>query len=417
MNEPGEKNDDNYSWSSSSDEEDEGDLVLEGVLVRNPDASDSSSSDDDSDSSDDDDAVTIEIKKDYGCDSKHEIVENTNPLAKKQKIQQDVNPRTENNIKQDTKNGDKNGRTSKTKTNAVKQSSNQKVKKPNKKNKKKTKNNRGSEGPEIIPIEFTFCEMDEKFFWGVKALLVSSSPVYLPMSTNLTETMIANVAKIGTVVSTMYEYEEGAERDPEYDNMVYGFASVLSVSSIKATAENNNKSSNSSSSSNNRKECVEQLKKICLDKCPESHKSEVEHVLSGKTKRPAGFLIHCRMVNVPLEIVDILHQQLVLDMDYAVDNVLAQGGTEEQRKSLDYGAFVRIAPTYREKSTNGKDNPFYFKYFDDEIFANHSEFTYEIELPKTYGMEETPYCTVMVMTKTGYRAALKNLKEMVNGGV
>ena len=47
------------------------------------------------------------------------------------------------------------------------------------------------------------------------------------------------------------------------------------------------------------------------------------------------------MVNMPLEIVEVLQQQLVADMDWAVSN--AEGG-EAERKSLDFGAFVRIAP-------------------------------------------------------------------------
>jgi hypothetical protein len=113
------------------------------------------------------------------------------------------------------------------------------------------------------------------------------------------------------------------------------------------------------------------------------------------------------MVNMPLEIVQILHEQLVLDMDWAVKN--AEGG-EEMRKSLDFGAFVLLAPTYHASGVS------YYKLFDDEIFANHAEFTFEMELPKPYGMEETPYCTVIVMTKTGHRDAMKSLAEMVGGG-
>jgi len=336
------------SSSSSSHEEDEGDLVLEGVLMRNPDASDSSS-DDDSESDDSDDDL-----EDEDVDSK--------PPAKKQK-----------HSKKEVIDNDKKGE------------------KPNKHTKKK-KNNRG--GPEIVPMEFTFCDMNEKFFHGMKALLVSSSPIYLPISSTLTDLMISNVV-IGTVISTTYEYKKGVQRDPDYENVVYGFASILNVSST----------------TNKNQECIQNIKKICLSKCPSSHKSELEIVLSGKTKRPAGILLQCRMINLPLEIVDVLHQQLILDMDHAVDNVISQGGTEEQRKSLDYGAFIRIAPTYRESGTTN-----HYKYFDDELFATHAEFTYEIELPKTYGMEETPYCTVIVMTKTGHRAAIKNLKKMVSGG-
>jgi hypothetical protein len=127
-------------------------------------------------------------------------------------------------------------------------------------------------------------------------------------------------------------------------------------------------------------ECIVALKKLCLDKCPEDRKKELETVLSGKTKRPAGFFLHGRMVNMPLEIVHVLHQQLVQDMDWVVKN--AEGGQDE-RKSLDFGAFVRIAPTYRLAQSEA------YKFFDDEIFASHAEFTYEIELPKPFGAEDT----------------------------
>ncbi|KAL3915938.1 MAG: hypothetical protein SGILL_005407, partial [Bacillariaceae sp.] len=227
---------------------------------------------------------------------------------------------------------------------------------------------------------FTFCDMHERYFHGMKALLSSSSPVYAGPSSGLADLMIENVA-VGTVISTDADREEGT---------VYGFASVLNVTTYQDKA------------------CIQDLKKVCLEKCPSQHKAELQTVLSGKTKRPAGFYLQSRMVNLPLEIVEVLHQQLVLDMDWAVEN--ASGG-EEERKSLNFGAFVRIAPTY--KSGGGGTSAFY-KYFDDEIFAQHAEFTFEIALPKSFGMEETPYCTVIVMTKTGHRGAMKDLKEMVH---
>lgn len=313
--------------SSVSSDDDDDDLVLEGVLMRNPDASDSDSS----------------------SDSEEE--EDMKPPAKKQK---------QSNIK-------------------VQQ------KKQESKKKKKKKSKQSS--PEIVPMDFTFCDMDEKFFHGIKNLLSSSSVAYQAGASPLSDLMIKNVS-VGTVISTEYEYKPGQKRDMDYEGCVYGFASVLNVTTYKDEA------------------CIKALKKMCLSKCPKDRKKELEIVLSGQTKRPAGFYFQSRMVNLPLEIVEILHQQLVEDMDWAVDNA---GGGVEQRKSLDFGAFVRIAPSYRERNSS------YYKYFDDELLANHAEFTYEFELPKTFGMEETPYCTVIVMTKTGHRAAIKMLKQMVSG--
>ena len=88
-------------------------------------------------------------------------------------------------------------------------------------------------------------------------------------------------------------------------------------------------------------------------------------------------------------------------MDWAVEQA-------EDKKSVDFGAFVRIAPSYRIGTSVA------YKFFDDELFASRAEFTFEIELPKTSGMEETPYCSVIVITKTGHREAMKAMAKMVN---
>jgi protein BCP1 len=327
--------DDDNESASSSDEDD--DLVLEGVIVRNPDVSDS-----------EDSSVEEDEEEDEGSE------EDTKPAASRG---------SERSNKEGTINDGDNHK------NAAKSS---------KKN-EKTRKKRKREGPETIPVEFTFCDMDEKYFHGLKTLLSSSSPLYGAYSSALADLMIENVS-VGTVISTVGDLEEG---------IVYGFASVLNVT----TYQNH--------------ECIQSLKKLCISHCPQDRKGELETVLSGKTKRPAGFYIQSRMVNLPLEIVEILHQQLVLDMDWAVKN--AEGG-EEERKSLNFGAFVRVAPSYR---TSGAA---FYKYFDDEIFSQHAEFTFEIALPKTFGVEETPYCMVIVLTKTGHRAAMESLQAMVGSG-
>jgi protein BCP1 len=323
--------------SSSSDEEDE-ELVLEGVIVRNPDVSDS------------DDTTSSEESEEEDDDSDEDGDEDTKPPPSKK--QRPIDPK---------------GKAVVTKQQAQKQP---------KKNKKKKTKSKG--GPEMVHVDFTFCDMDTTYFYGLKTLLTSTSPVYAAQSSGLADLMIENIS-VGTVVST--------EGDTE--GTVFGFASVLNVTT------------------NQKQPCIQGLKQICLEQCPEAHKPELETVLSGKTKRPAGFYFHGRMVNMPLEIVEILHQQLVLDMDWAVEH--AEGG-EDERKSLDFGAFVRLAPAYRSSGTT------YYKLFDDEIFAQHAEFSYEVTLPKTFGMDETPYCMAVVLTKTGHRAAMKELSQMVNGG-
>ena len=330
------KPEDTSSESDVSDEEDD-DLVLEGVIVRNPDVSDSddtsssSSSDDDDDDDDDDDVKPPPSKK----AKQQETAETQN----KEKKKEEPAPQKKKETKQ----------------------------------KKKPK-----EGPEVIEVDFTFCDMHEKYFHGLKTLLTGTSPIYAAQSSGLADMMIKNVS-VGTVIST--------EADNDGEGTIYGYASVLNLTTYQEDP------------------AIQALRKICLDKCPAAHKAELQVVFSGKTKRPAGIYLQGRMVNLPLEIVEVLHQQLVLDMDWAVKN--AEG---VDRKSLDFGAFVRIAPAYKSGGAT------YFKYFDDEIFAQHAEFTFEIELAKSYETDEAPFCVALVVTKTGHRSGMEALSEMINGG-
>jgi hypothetical protein len=323
---PTDKNGDDSSDDGSSSDDDS--LVLEGVLVRNPDASSSS---DDSDEDDDDD-------DDDDGDDQEDEKESKKPKAKD------------------------NGKRAGSKSMAV----------PKKKKRKKSSNK-----PDTINVEFTFCDMDEKFFHGIKSLLHDSSTVYQNQSSNMADLMIENIS-VGTVVSTA---------DDE-DGNVFGYASILNVSTYQDSP------------------VVQYLKDFCLKGCPAKHKKELEVVLSGKTKRPAGFFLHGRMINMPLEIVQVLQQQLVLDMDWAVDN--AEGGVEE-RKSLDFGAFVRLAPCQAEGGS------VVYRYFDDEIFAGRAEFVFTTDAPKSFSKEEKQYCNVLVLTKTGHRAAMKDIDKLING--
>jgi len=348
---------DSSSYSSDDDDDDDDDLILEGVLIRNPDVSDSddttSSEEDDDDEDEDDEDRKLPPKK----KSKSSSPETDTKSG----------PSTNSNPKSKSKNDKllekKKAKTTTTATTTAK----------TKKKKRKVQ-----DGPDIVHVDFIFCDMNEKFFHGIKTLLSTVSPLLANHSSALTDLMLEN-ASVGTVTST-----EG-----DTDGTVFGFASVLNIKTHQEEP------------------CIQSLKKICFDKCPTIHQRELQIVLSGSTKRPAGFYFHGRMVNMPLEIVQVLHEQLVIDMDWAVNNAR---GSEEMRKSLDFGAFILFAPTYKVSGNT------YYKWFDDETFATHAEFTFEIELPKPYGSDETPFCNVVIMTKTGHRTAMKALADMVGTG-
>jgi hypothetical protein len=315
--------DEDYSSEDDSSEDDD-DLILEGVLRRNPEV-ESSSDEEESDNSEEED------KK--------------QPAKKKSKVE------------------------------------------PSNKQKKAVKKKKGKndDGIEIIPVEFTFNDMDEKYFHGMKNHLITQ-PAYAPYSSDLSDLMIENVA-VGTVVST----EDGADN-------VFGFGSVLNVST------------------HGDKECIQHVKKLCMASCPKQHQKELEVVFSGKTKRPAGLFLHGRMVNLPLEITLVLHEQLVLDMDWAVKN--AEGG-EEERKSLDFGAFILLAPCSRDDTTHN----IIYKNFDDEIFAGCAEFSFTITssdlkkkgVAKESGDSDQEMVSVVVLTKTGHREAMNEIAKLVHG--
>jgi BCCIP len=325
-----EGDDDDDDDADADDDEDDDDLVLEGVVVRNLDVSD----DDDED-------------ENYGDEKDDES---------------DKDGNLEDDERRPTA-------TASDPSTSKRESSGCRVRKKRKPN------------DELLEVDFTFCDMDEKYFHGLKSLIHSTSSVYQEHSSALADLMIENVA-IGTIVGT--SLEDSSEAD------VFGFASVLNVTTYQKSP------------------AIQFLKQLCLDHCPPEHTKDLGMALSGKTNHPAGFFLHGRMINMPMEIVLILHQQLVLDMDWAIDN--ANVDSDAERKALDFGAFVRLAPCHLENRL------IVYKYFDDEVFAQNAEFSFTLDVPKTDGtVTEKQQVCVMVLMKTGHRAAMADLSKLIHG--
>lgn len=411
--------DDDSSAYSSSDDDDS--LVLEGVLVRNPDASSSSSDDDDELSSED----------------KEEIMKQPASSSSKAK----------------TKGGSGNIAIANNKMQTKQQS--QQSKATTQKKKQKTPKSKQQQ-PEMIHVEFLFCDVHERFFHGMKTLLHRQA-YHASHSSQLVDLIIDNVM-IGTVLST--------DLDDNSNSSSSSSRSVDNTTTKKIKSNNNNGSAVGSKpttttmqqqehnmdeanvfgfvsiinlSTNNSSSCIQSLKSTCLLHCPNEYKTELTTVLSGTTARPVGFFFQERMINVPLEITLVLHEQLVLDMDYAIDNV----SDMELKKSLDYGAFIRLAPCFKSSSSSsgvGGGGILVYKYFDDEIFATNAEFVYsfkatthnnkkeakancnekkkkknECDDDKDGDESEELWCSVIVLTKTGHRVAMKEMKKMIHG--
>jgi hypothetical protein len=412
-------NDDDSSAYSSSDDDDS--LVLEGVLVRNPDASSSSSDDDELSSEEDEESMKRPASSSSKAKTKGgsgNIAIANNKKHTKQQLQQSKTTMMQK----------KNQKTSKSKQQQL----------------------------EMIHVEFLFCDVHERFFHGMKTLLHRQA-YHASHSSQLVDLIIDNVM-IGTVLSTDLD---------DNSNSSSSSRSVDNTTTKKIKSNNNNGSAVGSKpatttmqqqehnmdeanvfgfvsiinlSTNNSSSCIQSLKSTCLLHCPNEYKTELTTVLSGTTERPVGFFFQERMVNVPLEITLVLHEQLVLDMDYAIDNV----SDMELKKSLDYGAFIRLAPCFKSSSSGGGGSGgsgggiLVYKYFDDEIFATNAEFVYSFKATTHNKKKEAKahcnekkkneydddndgdeseelWCSVIVFTKTGHRVAMKEMKKMIHG--
>ena len=374
---PPTQNNDDANDDDDDDSSEDDDLILEGVMVRNHDVSDEDDSDDD-----DDDEEEEKVDNDDDDDILDDRKSNTKRVsAITTKEQSQTTPQLQ-----------------------VPNSSKKKQKK--KKTRSKTEED---DEDDILNVDFTFCDMDEKYFHGIKSLLQSCGSIYQLHSSALTDLMIDNVA-IGTVVSTTME----DVNEPD----VFGLASILNIKTYQHHT------------------VIQQIQQFCMTHCPSNtttvspaQQQELQYCWSGTTKRPVGLLLQARMINMPMEIVLVLHEQLIQDMDWAIDQYANLDETEEERKAHDFGAFIRLAPAERDTTSTSyshrggcnSNNGILFKYFDDELFMERSEFHYVVDVvtavttkSKTSSHQQ-PCLVVMVLTKTGHRAAIQDLKQLIHG--
>jgi hypothetical protein len=243
-----------------------------------------------------------------------------------------------------------------------------------------------------LEVDFMFCDMNmDNHFHGIKTLL-GFEPLHAPHSSQLSDYILDNV-EVGTLVTT--------EDDPDHN--VYAFASVLNLGPDK-----DNKSMYGS------KPCISKLIKLCIDRCPSEYQTQLTKLLSPKSQKAkaVGLLLQARMVNVPLTIVEVLHQQLIKDMEWA-----GAGGEKKKKRrpDFDFGTFLVLAPCSRDHSNHA----LYYKYVEDEIFASNAEFHFEFDvMQKTASAaqrEAVSYnlCSVLAISRKAYHASLKEFSKLV----
>ena len=343
--------DDDLSSESSSDDDS---LVLEGVLVRNPDVSDSDDSSDDGDDGNED--------KD-----KHDDVndEDTNEPDSKVDAKRDQNKRA-----------------------APNKSSNQKKKQKNPKNAK-----RDEPEIDIVHVDFIFCDMAEHYWDGIKALLSNGATLYQAHSSALADAMI-EYDMVGTVI--------GQPDDPEH--IVYGFSSFLHWAHFPKPAQ-------TAFEKVCQQEIVATKHKDKVKNGQATQKRLLQALATCREKGNANVavLMTGRMINVPIEIVSALHQQLWLDLQWA-----QKEKTKLSYKKIQ--TILRLAPCTRDNEASGDGESYTYRYFEDELWAAQAKGIYVVTAPKSFSKEDTVYLHVLEMDINGYHRGLQALEKLANSG-
>ncbi|CAN0012539.1 unnamed protein product [Scytosiphon promiscuus] len=198
----------------------------------------------------------------------------------------------------------------------------------------------------VVDVCLDFCDPHERFFHGIRAL-VGHSYLQDAAGAGLSPLVDLAVAQgaVGTVLST----------DADGD-AVFGFVTALPVRHL--AREN---------------KCMQEVTKYLLSKAAKAGRGpEMEEVLGESAQGKVGLLVSERMINCPMQAVPKLHEALVEDIAWAIDNEIS----EEHRDKFRFDKFVVVAPCDDACVIAGPAmlSDFYFSRFDDEVLLQEADF-------------------------------------------
>jgi BCCIP len=356
--------------TADDDDDDEDDLALDGQLVRRPD------SDEDEDEDDD------------GGDGKTTRTTSEGPAAKKAKKLVSNKKKEDDGKDYDDEDSD---------------------------------DDEDEDVPiDRIDVDFVFCDLDERFFHGIANFLSLQYPASVGVQPSLlADYMVQSNNSVGTCIST--EADQGDENDVSNKGNIYGYASIALPSMSSSCPPNESSSSSSAPAKEDTNENKQKKKKkkrkqtentgdgtpspetalatlleYCQSKVPKDsiNKTTLRQYFVDDSSSSAtgsdqhvGLLSHGRMMNLPLELVPVLHQQLLLDLDYAMtlqqqDTRADNDGADNDDDDDEYdfrplSHLIRIAPCYRDKRAG-----VLYKLFDDEHLADAADAVYDIMVSK-----------------------------------
>lgn len=221
-----------------------------------------------------------------------------------------------------------------------------------------------------LNVDFVFCDMEERFFHGISQFLNFTNAIV--RNSLVSDAMIAST--VGTVISTAADQE-----DEESKGNVYAYASIM----VPNAAEDTSPAS-----------ACATLIQYCQSHAPKTVDTDTMK-LYLQHSQSHGILSHARMMNMPLELVPVLHQQLLLDLDYAIQHHDEQEDTIIDVRNLKH--LVRLAPCTKEKGE------LVYKFFDDETLADAADASF---------MLPNLNMRVILMTLKAYRKAVVELQNM-----
>ncbi len=278
---------------------------------------------------------------------------------------------------------------------------------------------------ELINVEFEFCDPRPVDFHSLKALMSKSAWALSHGLSPLTETIVAQ-ASVGTVVKVSDDVD------------AYGFVTLLSAGRLRDL------------------EPFKFMKALLLGKCPAAHRQRLEALFSaseaamsgplGASPQQLGVLVSERMLNLPPQLVPPMHEALLGDVDWAVDNeiddthrrqfriahvlviapCLAASAAELGAAGLSAGggggggakgkkrakAEARAAAAAGGASAASPAELFYFTKFEDELFYNASAFSFSFT-DTVPGHEAPSQWCAMVLPIDKFRAACGTIQSMI----
>lgn len=175
-------------------------------------------------------------------------------------------------------------------------------------------------------------------------------------------------------------------------------------------------------------EAVSAVVALLLKKCPVAQRSALAAVL-GAPNRPdlansavrAGLLLSERVVNLPLQLVPLLHRCLAEDIEWAAKSA----EREAAREGFDFTHFVRLS-----LADTAADGSTFFARFEDEIFyeegggkaselAEKDNFTFRFGIAPLKAVKKecrgaaARVCIVQVLERKSLRRAVDSIAAMV----